>query len=264
MRRLSLTAALVLGALAAFASDASAQRMRMPVSYQQRPLTLPRGTLRPEIGSVLSVERNRPDDDDAWLHFTAGLGVGITNDFELGILVLPLRVAPASRYGSTDPGQPPLVTPWFGHERPDVYGRYRFVRGDVELGLDLHFILPVPEEFHLVMGIPFLFHIADFMRIDTGLYLQSEAFDRAWGHLPLVLTFNPSRRFFFGFDGGMTIGNDARRRPGDDVRLPFGFFLGFTLGRPTVDIKVGTRTIDLQHGVDVWQAWFLMDFYVFL
>ena len=237
-------------------STASAQRMRMPVSYQQRPMTLPAGTLRPTVGSTVSVIRGRPGND-AWLHADAGLGVGVTRSFELGVLFLPLRLAPNSRYGSTDPGLPPIATPWFGHQRPDVYGRYRFLDGDVEIGLDLHMILPAPEDFHLVAGVPFLFRISDFMRIDVGMYVQTRVFERAWGYLPLVLSFNPSRRFFFGFDGGLTVE--------DDPTFPLGFFLGFTLGsKPTADIKVGSRMLDVEHGFDVWLAWMTLDFYIFL
>lgn len=230
--------------------------MRMPVSYQERPMTLPAGTLRPTVGSTVSVIRGRPGND-AWLHADAGLGVGVTRNFELGVLFLPLRLAPNSRYGSTDPGLPPLVTPWFGHQRPDVYGRYRFLDGDVEIGVDLHMILPAPEDFHLVAGVPFLFRVADFMRIDVGMYVQTRVFERAWGYLPLVLSFNPSRRFFFGFDGGLTVE--------DDPTFPLGFFLGFTLGsKPTADIKIGSRMLDVQHSFDVWLAWATIDFFIFL
>lgn len=250
--RISLLAgALVL----AFGGVAAAQSTRLPVSYQQRPLTLPKGTLRPELAFVFT-SYPAPFDDQNRVHFYAGLGAGVTDDFELGAMVMPLRLAPDFEYGDRGFGLPPAVTPWFGHNRPSIYGRYRFVEGEVEVGLDVHFVLPAPKPFQLAVGIPFLFRISDVVRIDTGFYIVSDFDDDTDAFVPLVLAIQATPRFFLGVDTGFYVPGPA---------IPIGFFMGYTAGdAPTADLKGGVRIVDADAGIDVWQVWFGADFYVFL
>ncbi len=242
-------------ALVAVTGGSAAAQTRMPVSYQARPLTLPRGTLRPDVGFNLASYPG-PGERHERFYTYFGLGAGVTSDFELGALVVPLELAPDFDYGDGGVGLPPAVTPWFGHNRPEIYGRYRFVDEEVvEIGVDLRLVLPAPDPFFLIVGVPFLFHAGDIVRIDTGFHLATDFDDRTNAFLPFVLSFNPTERFFLGLDSGLWV-------RGPDV--PLGFFVGGTLGRPLVDLKGGVRMVDAEHGFRTWQIWFTADFFVFL
>jgi hypothetical protein len=89
--------------------------LQLPTSLQARPLTLPGGVLRYDAGvDVLRVIQAR-SATAVGIHL--GLGYGITDDLEVGGVLLPLQAF----IGSTGSGE-------VGFGDMSLYGQYRFVQ----------------------------------------------------------------------------------------------------------------------------------------
>lgn len=229
------------------ATAASAQ-YRMPDRYQARPLTLPRSVLRPDLGLRFTSEYEPPPSDRRHntLDFWLGLGAGLTPDFELGALIAPLRLAPR-----------------FDYLNPEIYVRYRFVRGQAEVGVEGRVELPVDSRGSATIGLPLLIHAGDVVRLDFGAFLQTDFMDELVLHFPFALAIQASMPVFFGFETGASVWLEPDR----NAVVPLGFFLGYTIigrGDPAVDIRVGFRLPDVERGFDLWEATLGFTFFLYL
>src|ERR1019366_1049337 len=127
----------------------------VPLRLVDRPLTLPSGVLRGDLGfSYL-----RFGSADGAGASVSG-GYGITDDLEVDATVLPLALAPALQYGN-----------------PTVSGTYRFVHERaVEVGGSLGVTLITRDtqlfgNATLAPSVPVLLRLGDLARIDTGVVL---------------------------------------------------------------------------------------------
>jgi hypothetical protein len=135
-------------------SDEPGGGQRMPVRYVERPLTLPHMVLRPEADlSVLHISIEDPVDDVNAVGLSLGASIGLFDDLELGITLLPIRLSPDFDFGNIP-----------------LYGRYRFLDGPVELGAELALLIPTDNLFGLTPGVPVRFHGGDVVSVDTGVY----------------------------------------------------------------------------------------------
>jgi hypothetical protein len=141
---------------------------------------------------------------------TLGAGFGITDDFEVGALVIPLLLSPEVDFGN-----------------PQIYAMYRFVPGEVEVGARVDFSIPVQDgsDATLRVGVPVRFHLAPATAVlDTGgfLVIQFADPDAVLGlSIPANFTFNITPNIFAQLNTGFTIGTfDAA---GDSIIIPLGF-----------------------------------------
>lgn len=202
-------------ALATLSAAASAQAQdapqRLPLSFSRRPLTLTRSTLR------LDAELAIAHLETTFLGVTAssnsvglglGAGFGITEDLEVGATVIPLTLSPDFKYNA-----------------PSVYGTYRFLRGDVEVGARLALTLPIDRDFGVSVGVPVLLHLGDAARLDTGAFLDFTFSDPLGKQLriPVAFTASINPNLFLGARTGFVFPNF------DSLGMPLGVYVGYTL-----------------------------------
>jgi hypothetical protein len=213
---------------------------RLPMSLHDRPLTLPAGVLRYDVGvDVFHV--SGASASVVGIHL--GLGYGITDDLEVGGVLLPLQafVGPAGSSGDV------------GFGDMSLYGQYRFVQGDVEVGARMDVLLPTHSRSDdlrpvwIGVGLPVLLRLGDRVRVDTGVQLAmhlNPEFEAALGPVgfppfrtyplpmrsasggPFVLNVNANERIYLGLRTGLAI-HDLRAA-GDSVTMPLGFHVGGT------------------------------------
>jgi len=137
--------------------------------YSARPLTLEARTLRldfappdfalldsGEVNEGRGVRLSRGADHQIYFGIGAGLGYGITDNVEVGALVLPLLLHPTVRYGDAE-----------------VYGRFRLLHGGrFALGLQAGLQLPTDTRTAAAFGVPMLAHVGDSVRLDFGPELE--------------------------------------------------------------------------------------------
>ena len=208
------------------ASSAFAQRR--PMMNAKRALTLPQYSLRIDVGAperglldapgsgptagassiggargfrILHGNAPGPSGRTTFIDLGVGFGFGISDDIEVGTLAFPLLFAPGG----------------FDYGDLELYGRYRFFRGDyAEIGVQVAFNFPTETEFAGALGLPMLFPLGDSAKLETGLELELIADDppllfyegggfEAYGEIPFALTFNLTMRGFMGFRTGITI-----------------------------------------------------------
>ena len=157
--------------------------------------------------------RSYDGGEDAWVG--VGLAYGITDDIELGGLVLPVRLDESDI------------------DDLEFYGRFRFVDGPFELGAQVTLQLPTYTELGLGLGLPMLAHAGRRLRIDTGfeiemLFWEPETVVNL--DVPLAFTWDVGRQGFFGPRTGFYVWN------GDTVLFPAGIHGGGTVARGQLDI----------------------------
>lgn len=123
---------------------------KIPVRMVDRPLTLTRGTYG--LGFDLAFTRLGPSTQ--LLAFDAGSGFGVTDDLEVGILLVPLTLSQERDSG--------LGPPRFLVDR-------RLIRGVFELSVGAEVELPLGSTFHFGGRIPFRLHLGGFASIDSGV-----------------------------------------------------------------------------------------------
>ena len=242
--------------LAAFPEQADAQRYRRRsvAVYSQRGITMPKHTLRIDVGPVdralldsgaltgmsgLRV-RHREDDnpatEDTFIDLNAGLAFSVLDSLELGLQMIPVVLAPEADYGELE-----------------LYVRWRFFASRVfQIGIQSAIQFPTRDDFGLSFGLPFQL-AGGIVRFDAGIEVELIFNDEARGgdgetyvHLdaPAALSFNIAPPFYLGFRTGILLTDDDAGYdifPGDDLLVPLGGFLGYTLpGRgPAVDLTAG-------------------------
>jgi hypothetical protein len=261
---------------------------RLPVSLQRRPLTLPRRMVRVDTAlDVFSWEFSlftTTRVNELGFHF--GGGYGVTDDLELGALLVPLQVTAVD--GDRDV--------WFGDMV--LYGMHRLTRGTVELGARVELALPTNTDWDppdrpmvLVLGLPLLVRLGDIARLDTGvqfaLLLRPEFESalsgfpvvppssyplptRSSSGVPLVFTVNADEHIYMGLRTGLSIYD--LQDPSETTAMPIGFHFGGTVGpggKPLADLTVRfewpffvTSASDETVITDIWQVTMAASFYI--
>jgi hypothetical protein len=244
-----------------------AKEGRLPVSYTERPLTLPRLILNPELELAL----DRIDLGNAGVGTFFGLGIsarfGILDDLEAYALVLPLELGP---FGAADvPGQSKAH-----YANPKLGATYRFLRGRFELGATLGLTIvhqaydeptaaPVPADTNGVIlepGAVFKLHIIKEASLEGGLYLPIELGGGACPlpavppapcgvdtigaglRIPLAFAYDIVEPFHIGVRTGVGLSSFAaplNGTVGENLYIPLGIFAGYAVAGkngPIVDI----------------------------
>ncbi len=274
MRLKNLVGSMAFGAaLVAAASTASAQGRGngMPLNYIDRPLTVPAGTLVPQIeydidhvpGQVLAPNtmlhtKDGPTTSTAtYEHFmNFGATIGLAPNFEVQSTFLPLELSPNQQYGS-----------------PEFAATLRLAKGQTELGARMSMTfntVPVVtfkkqgvstlketslriESTTLEPGLPIVLHFQHRARIDTGLFAdftvgQSVDTPVAGGtlkspstvvglKLPVDLSFATAKNAYLGVGSGFKI--DDLRQSAASFSMPLKLYAGFSVGtrrHPYMDI----------------------------
>ncbi len=225
--RFSVVGALGLGLYLA----AGAARADQIGPYASRSLTLGQGTFRidggpPDYGyfhpgSPQWINENRglrlrswDNDEASWLG--VGLAYGATDDIEVGGLLLPLRLDPDTTVDDLE-----------------LYGRFRFLRGDFEMGAQATLQLPAETEFGLGLGLPMLAHATPRMRIDTGFELEMLFWEPDTVvnlDIPLAFTWNVGRAGFLGPRTGIYVWDM------DALLIPAGVHGGVVVAKGHLDV----------------------------
>lgn len=227
-----------------------------PVSYVERPLTLPKFTLAP-FGELDIVRIGVGEGANSAAAVVAGMQIGasfgITKNIEVGAVVLPIQFNNGAGYGGLFVGEEGTLA------QPSIYGTFRFLHtGVFEMGarLRLQFIVP-HAEFGLGAGaiitpsVPMLVHIGKVGRLDaevaipiraigvsegTGAFSTSTTQVRAGLDIPLRLAFDIIEPLHVGVSTGVSIEDFGEASA--STRIPLGVFFGYAVGhgKPIVDI----------------------------
>lgn len=256
LRASSKLPALAFGALAWIAAlsvspQAQATSEKVPGPYVERPLVLPKGTLRLDAG------HHWPYNDALFKHLVLrgaedmqflnpGLTFGLVDDFEFG-LVAPLRLSPN-----------------FHVEDPRLHALFRFARGDVEAGVFGSLRLGFFDRTVLTTGVPLYWHINRTMRLDTGGF-----FEFAFGPgssvgfiVPAQLAFQLNRDWFAGPESGLILYNLFD--DGSGAAIPLGGFFGYTIttgGGTLGDLYGRARIENLVNGFAAVSLMFGLEFF---
>jgi hypothetical protein len=203
----------------------------LPVPVAARPPTLPQSAVRIDADTVIGVQPGSNPTGD----LTAGFGIGVTDDFELGADVLPLDLAPTVAYGS-----------------PSVYGAYSAPIGEgVALVPQARVFVPVTEGSRALLdaAAELMFQGRDVQVSvipETSLSFLEGGVESSFA-APVELTVQPHRRVFLTLDSGVSTDPlDPRyNAPREDLAegwvVPFGGGIGTTLGRvnePVTDLSL--------------------------
>jgi hypothetical protein len=226
-------------AAGASADDATASGGRLPVAFVERGLTLPKMILAPEVD--FGVGRL---GGGTIVNLTALGQFSITDDLTVRATVVPLQLSPTLYYGNVDnPG-------------PTVGATYRFLRGDVEVGVsaDLGITAYEATGFYFDPGLPVHIHFGSRVRLDTGAFLPVQTIPGARtglgpapGNTTLFEVNVPVRVAVQILEpvhvGAMTGFRAAFNPPagnfGDTIGIPLGVFAGYAIAGakgPIVDI----------------------------
>ncbi len=225
---------------------------RQPLVLARRPLTVPAGAARIDgTFFVASAERDGGLDRQSYVSLLGVIGFGVTDDLEIGLVALPVQIAPEGRFN--DPG---------------AYGLYRLVEGTFEAGIQLAAHVPVRDEsaFSTTASLRLLLRASDAVRLDGGVVFSALYHDPVQTalSLPVSVTFQASDTFFLGVSSGL----DAVFLPGqpNNAYIPAGVFLGGTLRGdegPTGDLRVGWYLPSVTDGTHTWILGFGGSFFVY-
>lgn len=239
--RTSIPAALGLAAL--FATHES----HAEAPWVERPMTLHQLVFAGDVGVGLGHQRIARiagiDGRDTGLGLNVEGALGVTERLELGIRTgirfgADGRSVGADNYGRT------LWTETYGTggdavANPELRLRWVAYSGSVaEVGLDGRAFLPVETgtNFGMMFGVPLAFHVADWVRIDTGAYVPLVFNDPTFHGVtvPGYFWFQTSRKVWLGPMASLrflNFGNNA-----NDTNLLLGFGMGYQVAN-AVDLK---------------------------
>ena len=256
---------LVSGAIAAALSFAPStarahggEESEYPVSYVERPLTLPRFALAPfgelditRIGLSVATPGGTVSGSTVLAGMQFGASFGITKDLEVGAVVLPIQLNNGAGFGGDFVGEEGAVL------GPTLFATYRFLHNEkFALGarLRVQFIVPrngLGAGSIITPSVPLLLHIGKIGRFDAELGLPisvvsaSDAADPLAGNttevhigldIPLRLAFDIIEPLHIGVSSGVAIEDFGHA--GESARIPLGVFFGYAVGhnKPIVDI----------------------------
>ena len=226
--------ALLFGAGSARAEEGAKAGEKMPLPFAERPLTLPRMTLAPEVSLDVAHVALGGLGSATSAGMEIGAHFGILDDLEVGAVVLPLEFSPDFAYGN-----------------PRLEATFRFLKGTVEMGARLRTLFGIHSGNTGVViepGLPILIHIGEAARIDTGVFVPM-AFGTSPGDLPaqsnttiglnipFQFIYDVVPEFHIGVNTGFGIYDFAHA--GDEIYIPLGFVVGYAIGNekgPLVDI----------------------------
>lgn len=203
---------------------------RYPVKYAARPLTLSAMTLRAE-GDILFPKRLGlfGAGGDFGVGLEIGAAFGITNELEVGATILPLSLAPDAEFGDIP-----------------VYGRFAFLKGNLELGAQLGLTIPTSSDFGLAPGLVGALHFGN-GRLDVGALLILQ-FGDVLGKgvdIPIVGSWNFSDTFFAQVRTGFQIGEFATPYAfTDGLNVPLGVGAFYTIAKGDVPMLDVGATFD--------------------
>ena len=197
---------------------------RLPLSYVERPLTLPRLVLDP------GVDFNVTNVNGTFANLALRAAFGVTDDFEIEAIVAPLQLSPTVTYGQVEQPGPSLG---LTYRVPPNSGSEVAVHIDATV-----FTLPGLSGVILRPGLPLLFHMGKRARIDCGAYVPiTAAYTTTVGlRLPFAVAVDIVETMHIGASTGFTI--ETFNAPANFV-LPLGVFAGYAIGGkdgPVVDI----------------------------
>lgn len=261
-RRGMFSCALLLGTLTV--TSAARAQDAYPAPNAARPSTLSALTLR--VDAQLSIGRAvfciyagplQLCEGDTFARLSAGAGFGITDDLEVGALyLLPIQFAPDADFLN-----------------PRLYGRYRFLDGDVELSVQLGLTIPFQGVFAFDVGVPAWVHINADLVLRSGLTYAAVASNPVIHTLavPLELVGQITPEIFVGggIDPTLVFGSGSAQ-----LVLPLGVHGGYTFasgGAPVADVQLGFSFPEFLHTGDggatalsVWQILLTGRIYAFL
>lgn len=254
--------ALSLGVAAAIAALASSTRAHAAEPWVSRPLTLPSGVWAFDAG--LGVAHTEPANTSLT---GAGMNlegaVGLTSRIQLGVRTGVRfgndgKVLEADSYGRLY-DQETFGTGIDTFANPEISVTGTVVRtGIVELGLQGRGYLPFEQGTRpgVLFGMPLMFHLGGFARIDTGAYVPfifSNPVQSALD-IPGNFWFQVADRVWLGPMSGVRV-----RRHGTDLRLGFG--LGYQIASfldfktqflfPTINQDGGAQTFGFGVGLEI-------------
>lgn len=235
--------AAALGLAAVFASH----EVRANERWVDRPMTLHRLVFAGDVGLGLGHQRiprvAARDGIDTGLGLNLEGALGVTDSLELGLRTGVRfgdegRAVRADGYGRT------LWTETWGTggdtvANPELRIRWVAYSGSVaEVGLDGRVFMPVETgtRFGMMFGVPLAFHVSDWVRIDSGVYVPLQFYD------PLYNAFVIPGYFWFQTSPKLWLGPMASLRfvdtgpGGHDAQLLLGFGLGYQVAN-AVDLK---------------------------
>jgi hypothetical protein len=234
-----LVPALALALVLAFARTASAAPR-----WVDRSITLPRLVFAGDAGlGIAHLRFLRRDFTGAGLNLEAALG--ITDSVELGLRT-GLRFGDDGKLLGADEYGRTLFTETYGTGRGEAFAnpefrvRWAAYSGRVaEVGLDFRFFLPVEQntDAGVMFGVPLAFHLADFVRIDTGIYIPVVFTGPASTviSVPAYFWFQASNHVWLGPMIGLRHVDPGGPPPSRDEFL-VGFGLGYQVAS-AVDLK---------------------------
>lgn len=264
---LAATCALAIGtpALADPAAQApadakpAAAASTLPLRYVERPLTLPQGTLSPQLGlgdahfelslftSTLAVNAIATD---------LGAAYGVTDDLTVDLTPLTML------FVRTDAKSTNQTKVYYGTFR--LGGTYRFLHTDgADVGARFEFgATGASDTIHMTAGVPVVLRLASAVRVDTGFAFtailptkggQADAAIASVGAtlpvptavsgdagIPVQATVQIVDAFYAGLDTGFGVAS-FRNDVGRSCFMPLGFRAGYTIGgdHPVADVAAG-------------------------
>lgn len=152
-----------------------------------------------------------PPENQWWLR--GGIGFGLTEDWEVGVLFLPFQFAPDFHLSNVAVA---------------ITRGFRFASWD--FGLRLSFLAPSLKAYdfsawHFNPGVPVLVRAGAF-RFDSGAFVPIGTHDGSVGvNVPLRGSVSLTPRFFFGLESGMF---DPRFTRAGDLSVSLGALAGYT------------------------------------
>jgi hypothetical protein len=226
--------ALLAGAGTARAEEGPKAGEKMPLPFAERPLTLPKMTLAPEVGFDVTHVSIGGFGSATGVGMEIGAHFGILDDLEVGAVVLPLEFSPDFAYGN-----------------PRLEATFRFLKGTVEMGARLRTTFGVHSGNTGVVlepGLPILVHVGQSARIDTGVFVPM-GFGTSPGDLPAqsntTIGLNIPFQFIYDIIPELHVGANTGLgiydfgHAGDTMFIPLGVVAGYAIGNekgPLVDI----------------------------
>jgi hypothetical protein len=212
------------------------EHKRLAVAEAERPITLPKFILNPELDVDLA---RFPGGLSALLFANASLGAsfGITDNLTVRALVFPLQIAAPAGFGGFRYGQE-SATMGIDNLGPSIGATYRFVAGKVEVGGSLDTgiaTLPGTSGATILAGVPVRVHIGESMRLDTGAYVPVTVLSPAGlgsrivggVSVPVSLLYDITEPLHVGVATGFGIADFSN--PGSYIQIPLGVFAGYAV-----------------------------------